>query len=889
MPQTIIREGGTRNITWWDQYVGSMRGQYGIPSNYSEAAITEIDRSTSEILRPENIPDFDSEIWNENDGLRIGAAVGSIQSGKTANMIGVAAKGLDRGFRIVIVLGGLKNDLRSQTANRFCRDLLCKGENIIQEGVSLGSNHPSGKGNHGSRKECWMPSIYSDFSQETTSFCKRKITRNLKKGKSILIVTKKNVQTLAHLSTILDSVSRKIDPSEVPLLIIDDEFDEASVVKDSEAPTPERITQIWGARDHKVAYIGYTATIQANVLQDTDETLWPRDFIELIRYPAARDSALTFKENNHKARYTGPEVYFNYLRDHNERNFLVNTEMEDNEYTSVANTPTPILEKALISYFVSGAIRLLISKKSLIDTTNLASPHTMLIHTELEIEEHWGMVRRVMQLTRDKGGDTNRFPPNYRKIPSQDKIHSDHLRTWLENEADKWEDEYDGFRESTQILTNIQPDRPRNFPSWNEVKEKLYDVFLHTKLRVINSDILDDDLDFSPRTNEDLTQDLPNDVYSIVIGGNKLSRGLTLEGLCISYFCRSSTTIAEDTTVQRERWFGYRGGHLEFNRLFTNKLMADSLARFVYHEIDLKEQFVEAKRQGVKHWDSAAFRFLRMAHSTPSHALGRGSLRRIQFSGTKPFIQRVQMGESDLQLEYANHNVKILSDLCKVIIDQGDPVINSDREIGYCILNQSVDDVITLLEGLKFTFHNPNPKSRLFINLKNELKKPNHEMDKISGFSPAQDPYLIAAYLKYWKTGFEQGRNLQSNSGMEWTLSPPPKFNIAIRFGSLEAEHPFDFRLMDREIDEYGFMTSSWGSRGYGNPHTDEWFDQPGPHDKLPIFRPEGSNGLILILVVSQNSKGLDGIGEKYRYARPTLALSIPQGGPAVLDVDTGD
>ena len=59
--------------------------------------------------------------------------------------------------------------------------------------------------------------------------------------------------------------------------------------------------------------------------------------------------------------------------------------------------------------------------------------------------------------------------------------------------------------------------------------------------------------------------------------------------------------------------------------------------------------------------------------------------------------------------------------------------------------------------------------------------------------------------------------------------SPPPSFNIAIRFGSLNSEEPFDFRLMDREISSDGVMTSSWGSRGYGSPHMDEWFDEPGP------------------------------------------------------------
>ena len=891
MMQTIIREGGARNISWWEQYIGSLRGQYGVPSNFSSEAIQEIDRSTDQVLSLNNIPDLESEIWNESDDLRIGAAVGSIQSGKTANMIGVAAKGLDRGFRIVIVLGGLKNDLRSQTANRFCRDLLCKGEAIIENGVSLGSNHPLGVGKHGPRKDCWTPSISGDVNHQA-SRVRRKLRSELRRGNSVLIVAKKNVHTLASLTEALVGLCERIPASEIPLLIIDDEFDEASVQRDPDAPTPERITQIWGTRGHKVAYIGYTATIAANILQETNNVLWPRNFIELLRYPAARASPLTFFEPNPNARFTGPEVYFHYLDNHNERNFLVDSEMSDAEFGGSSPPSDPKLERALISYFVSGGIRLLIGEKSLVDTGNLASPHTMLIHTELEIEEHWGVVQRVMRLMRLKGEDTTTIPPNYRRIPPQDKINSQHLETWLNNEIDEWEDTYNDFRESSSIITRIQPDRTRyDFPSWNEVKDVLPDVFSNTKLRVINSDELDVDLDFSARTNEDGTRDLPTDLYSIIVGGNKLSRGLTLEGLCISYFCRSSDTIAEDTTVQRERWFGYRGAYLEFCRLFSNQLMANSLARFVYHEIDLKEQFAESKRQGGNGLDSRAFRFLRLAHSTPSHATGRGQIRNIQFSGTKPFIQRVQMGDSIQELEFADNNIQVFSELCNKVIDEGDPILNYDRkEIGHCLYDQSVDDIINLLEGLKFTFHNPNPNSRRFINLKNEMKPSNSGMETIVGFSPTQDPYLIAAYLKYWKNGNEQRtRKLQDDAGMEWIPSPPPQFNIAIRFGSLGSEEPFEFPLMNREISGNGEMTSAWGSRGYGTPHMDEWFDEPGPHDRLPLFRHHGRNGLILIHVVSKDSEGRSGNGEKYRYPRPTLALNIPQGGPAVLSVDAGD
>ena len=210
--------------------------------------------------------------------------------------------------------------------------------------------------------------------------------------------------------------------------------------------------------------------------------------------------------------------------------------MSDNEFRGL--TPnTPMLEQALISYFVSGSLRLLISEKSLVDAENLAPPHTMLIHTQLEIEEHWEMVQKVMRLTREKGGDSTPIPRNYRRIPPEDRISQQHLETWLEKEVDEWKNVYNEFRESCEIITRVQPDRVRYlYPSWDDVKQSLPNVFSKTKLRVINSDDLTKDLNFSSTINEDGTKDLPLDLYSIIVGGNKLSRGLTLEGLCISYF-----------------------------------------------------------------------------------------------------------------------------------------------------------------------------------------------------------------------------------------------------------------------------------------------------------------------------------------------------------------
>ena len=83
----------------------------------------------------------------------------------------------------------------------------------------------------------------------------------------------------------------------------------------------------------------------------------------------------------------------------------------------------------------------------------------------------------------------------------------------------------------------------------------------------------------------------------------------------------------------------------------------------------MKEQFAESKRQGVKQWDSRAFRFLRMAHSTPSHAQVEG-ISNIQFSGTKPFIQRIQMGDDEIELDYASKNLNRFSTYAKILAEE---------------------------------------------------------------------------------------------------------------------------------------------------------------------------------------------------------------------------
>src|SRR4029079_13705484 len=109
--------------------------------------------------------------------------------------------------------------------------------------------------------------------------------------------------------------------------------------------------------------------------------------------------------------------------------------------------------------------------------------------------------------------------------------------------------------------------------------------------KIINNDtVVCQDLDFAPRLMEDGSMGLPPDVYVIAIGGSKLSRGITVEGLGITYFTRWTPSPTDDTVLQISRWFGYRGPYLAFCRLFTTLDIYESLQEIHENDHDLRIQ-----------------------------------------------------------------------------------------------------------------------------------------------------------------------------------------------------------------------------------------------------------------------------------------------------------
>jgi len=147
----------------------------------------------------------------------------------------------------------------------------------------------------------------------------------------------------------------------------------------------------------------------------------------------------------------------------------------------------------------------------------------------------------------------------------------------LEQLKEEWET---GFEPKTRAILAMGVNDAEIIPlTWTQVEPHLVDAASAITVKVINGTIADV-LDY--RNNA-------NGANIIAIGGDKLSRGLTLEGLSVSYFLRSSKMY--DTLMQMGRWFGYRPGYLDLCRLFTTEDLIDWYRHIALASVELKREF----------------------------------------------------------------------------------------------------------------------------------------------------------------------------------------------------------------------------------------------------------------------------------------------------------
>lgn len=444
-----------------------------------------------------------------------GLVLGHVQSGKTGNMAAVVAKAADTPYKFFVILSGLTDSLRNQTQARLDADLIDSG--------------------HGSRWYKWtqLDRQLGDGRVEKGDFNHPPSGGFPLAGPECHIaVMKKNAAILRRFKKKLKSTPSVL-LSQTAFMIIDDECDQASVnsarLQASISATNNVIREIVALLP-KVAYVGYTATPFANILIDPNEPqdLYPRDFIHPLMKPDAYFGA---EELFGREALQGEDVDvdsgFNMIR-------IVDAK----EVSGLRPAPK---QAAVFSFemtdSISKAIRYFILATAARHVRGQEDQHsTMLIHTSVLNSVH--LATRVT------------VEPYLRNLARQ-----------LDNGDE------DLFREMEQIWSaeseTVDADQFGN--------EKVSFDRLRPLLSVVASSI--DVKVENWRSQDRIDYSVPGRRY-IVIGGNVLARGLTLAGLVVSFFMRTSSQY--DTLMQMGRWFGFRPGYEDLPRIWMEEDVRDA-------------------------------------------------------------------------------------------------------------------------------------------------------------------------------------------------------------------------------------------------------------------------------------------------------------------------
>lgn len=216
---------------------------------------------TTRILGHLQDPLSEGTSWN-----RRGLVIGHVQSGKTANYTGLIARAADAGYKFIVVIAGIHNNLRRQTQQRIDEAFIGRSSDPedrrnIGVGLAPGYPHPA-----------TLTNINEDFNKNTAAKSGWKINDF---SKPIILIIKKNVTTLTALHKWLKALNAEGEDriSDVPMLLIDDEADNASINTNKEDLDPTRtnamIRRILGLFA-KSCYVGYTATPFANIFINPD-------------------------------------------------------------------------------------------------------------------------------------------------------------------------------------------------------------------------------------------------------------------------------------------------------------------------------------------------------------------------------------------------------------------------------------------------------------------------------------------------------------------------------------------------------------------------------------------------------------------------------------------
>ena len=537
-----VVSSGEVQLKRWYNYKLFLAGQ-----GFAPQVIEAMDAATHEIV------DLIGDPRQGGEWKRRGLVIGDVQSGKTATYVGILNKAADAGYKLIVLLAGGTESLRKQTQFRIDQGVIGRDSSITKQTKVIGV---------GQFKIEAIPVLAQGLTSHAHDFNKAAATSGTQMidpndPVPMIFVIKKNKTALENVITWLKSQEH----SDVPILVVDDESDYASIntkyqkdsaklPKDSKEsdsdPTliNKRIRELL-AFGQRSSYMAFTATPFANVFIDHEsfdealkDDLFPHDYIRALSSPS---------------NYMGATEYFG-SSDDPESSLLVFIEDADTYFplkhksTLVVPEIPDSLLSALRTFVVAAAVR---------EARGDNSARSMLVN----VSRFKRVQKQVFESVVEEFG----------KIKAAIELHSSGHSESIEKHP-----------ELSALKTEFEAHYGDTEFEWSEVRDKLIASALNTSVQLVNSD---------RKLETELTTR-----HTISVGGNVLSRGLTLDGLTVSYFYR--VVGAADTLMQMARWFGYRPGYPDLVRVWIDPDIADHF-RYVSDVVtELRSQLREMKNAG---------------------------------------------------------------------------------------------------------------------------------------------------------------------------------------------------------------------------------------------------------------------------------------------------
>lgn len=542
-------------------------------SRYKDYLInhTSISRTSINLLDDITLPDILNCLGNPNDilekpRLRRGLIIGDVQSGKTATYTGLICKAADAGYKVVILLTGITENLRRQTQERIDEGIVGitlrkEGRIEIRPRVGVGLDNKA-------IKAMSITSTLNDFVGNS-----RNITMSLASNSLVLFVVKKNVSVLERLYNWLKE--QNLDPIkgyvDVPMLLIDDEADNASVNTRKDETDPTRTNKLIRQVCNlfmNATYVGFTATPFANVFIDPDSVndmqhadLFPEHFIYALEAPS---------------NYVGADKIF-YPEGKYFRNLRFITDITEYDYSSEEYRDLCRLNPELLN---TGPFYYKHKKE-----------WDGILPDSLREAIICFCLANAIRDARGQGKEPRSMLVNMSRFIHVQKVITEHVAKWFE-------DIYSDIR----INFNDDPHKNQKLPLYNELrsvwekhfgqvgdvsfdrvsqKAALLKAMEKIEVKMVNGSKQSASLNYKENPS----------LRVIAIGGLALSRGLTLEGLMISYFYRNTATF--DVLMQMGRWFGYRHGYEDIFQIWTSHTSAMWYAEVSRASAELKNDIRE--------------------------------------------------------------------------------------------------------------------------------------------------------------------------------------------------------------------------------------------------------------------------------------------------------